>query len=119
MGKGGQTSASSWQSFGWRLATAAGEALSDAEVRAMMEKERQRSSGDGGGGGRDFEDDIVVADERSLATLSTTELLNHQVHERLARQVPDTRAPIQLTKFRARVCSRVHAQDIFLKRTPV
>ena len=39
----------------------------------MMEKERNSS------GGRD-EDDIVVANERSLATLSTTELLNHQVN---------------------------------------
>ena len=33
------------QSFGWRLATAPDETLSDAEVRAMMEKERN-----GGGG---------------------------------------------------------------------
>ena len=43
----------------------------------MMEKERN-SGGSGGGMGHD-EDDIVVANERSLATLSTTELLNHQV----------------------------------------
>ena len=61
------------QSFGWRLATAPEETLSDAEVRAMMEKERHS------GKWNKEEEDIVVANERSLATLSSTELLNHQV----------------------------------------
>ena len=65
------------QSFGWRLATAPEETLSDAEVRAMMEKERH--SNGGGSGKWKEEGDIVVANERSLATLSSTELLNHQV----------------------------------------
>ena len=71
------------QSFGWRLATAPEETLSDAEVRAMMEKERH--SNGGGSGKWKEEDDIVVANERSLATLSSTELLNHQVRNRKAQ----------------------------------
>ena len=66
------------QSFGWRLATAPEETLSDAEVRAMMEKERYSN---GGNGKWKEEEDIVVANERSLATLSSTELLNHQVRK--------------------------------------
>ena len=81
------------QSFGWRLATAPDETLSDAEVRAMMEKERNGGGGGSGGIGHD-EDDIVVANERSLATLSTTELLNHQVHRELLKNVLITGYPM-------------------------
>ena len=72
------------QSFGWRLATAPEETLSDAEVRAMMEKERHSN---GGKWNKEEEEDIVVANERSLATLSSSELLNHQVRDRKAQWI--------------------------------
>ena len=41
-------------------------------------KERYSNGGEGKWN-KENEDDIVVANERSLATLSSTELLNHQV----------------------------------------
>ena len=49
----------------------------------MMEKERQSN----GGKWNKEDEDIVVANERSLATLSSTELLNHQVRDRKAHWI--------------------------------
>ena len=64
------------QSFGARLATPMEENMSEAEVRAMAQREMARSSGE-----RSHVGDSLGRpqfDDRTLATLSTTELLNHQ-----------------------------------------
>jgi len=52
--------------------------MSDDEIRAMMQKERMRTEGGGERAGLIVEDKKNF-DERTLATLNTTELLDHQV----------------------------------------
>jgi hypothetical protein len=49
----------------------ADQPLTDAEVRAMIERERNR-------GENDNDHDLIVLNEKSLATLNTTELLMYQ-----------------------------------------
>lgn len=66
------------QSFGARLASPADQPLTEAEVRAMVQREMDR--GDDGRYGLVINSDAtnIKMDGKSLATLSSTELLTHQ-----------------------------------------
>ena len=66
------------QSFGARLASPNGQPLSDAEVRLMVQRERERGEDGMHESGLVIEDKLDRFDERTLATLSSTELLKHQ-----------------------------------------